>query len=66
MHDAKYTFTLVGISGHGRDNDAALFEKSQFGLAFAQNKGPLPNPTARGQFTLSCVVVGNDIFPLKS
>ena len=63
--DAKYTFTMVDIGGYGRDNDAAIFEESQFGRGFAQSKVPIPNPTTRRQFTLPYVIVGDDIFPLK-
>jgi hypothetical protein len=65
MCDTKYTFTMVDIGGYGRDNDAAIFEESQFGHAFTQRTMPIPNPTTRGTFTLPYVVVGDNISPLK-
>lgn len=65
MCDAKYTFTMVDVGGYGRDNDAAIFEESQFGQAFTHGRMAIPSPTLRGTFTLPYVIVGDNIFPLK-
>jgi hypothetical protein len=66
MCSANYAFTMVDIGGYGKDNDAAIFGESQFGQAFAQGKMPIPNATTRGGFTMPYVIVGDNIFPLKS
>ena len=63
--DAKYCFTLVDIGGFVRENDAGLFSESNFRRALVENKLDLPKATDVKGHMLPCVIVADEIFPLK-
>ena len=66
--DAKYCFTLIDVGGFGRDNDAGILSESSFGQAFehGQEDLNLPQPNLFKNHMLPYVLVGDDIFPLRS
>ncbi len=65
--DAKYCFTLLDISGYGRENDAGLLSQSPFwqALESGRDKLNIPAPEPVVSFYLPYMFVGDGIFPLK-
>lgn len=66
--DAKYCFSLVDVGGYGRNNDSGIPLQSSFGQAFDNDRESLniPKPCVVNNHTLPYVLVGDEIFPLKS
>ena len=65
MCDANYCFSLVDIGNFGRDNDAAIFNQSNMGMAFHEGEMNLPTAEVIDGFCLPFVIVSDEIFPLK-
>uniref|UniRef100_A0A3B3SD89 DDE Tnp4 domain-containing protein n=1 Tax=Paramormyrops kingsleyae TaxID=1676925 RepID=A0A3B3SD89_9TELE len=65
--DARYRFSVVDIGAYGRDSDAGVFSRSQFGSKLIQGKLPLPPPSKLPGSEVLCpqVFVGDEAFPLK-
>ena len=66
--DAKYCFTFIDIGGFGCTIDASILSNSLFGQTFENQPTELqiPSPSPHGDKTLPYVVVGDEIFALKS
>ena len=64
--DAKYCFTMLDIGAFGRDNDAGVLTESQFENYFENNVCHFPEPKKVGDFVIPYLIVGDDIFPLKT
>lgn len=64
--DAKYCFTMVDIGSYGRDNDASIFSESAMRHGFENRIFKLPENREIGPFSIPPVLVGDDIFPLKT
>ena len=68
--DAKYCFTFVTIGDYGRDNDAAIFGKSDVCRSFQNGELSVPAPLSvnidQHSITLPYTLVGDEIFPLKT
>jgi hypothetical protein len=64
--DAKYRFIYVDIGSYGRDNDAAVFGRSELYKQLDQDRLNAPQPSVVGGHTLPYVLVGDEIFPLKT
>ena len=63
--DAKYCFSFVDIGAYGGTNDASILSSSALGKSFENNTLSIPEPCLHGDQTLSFVLLGDDIFPLK-
>ena len=66
MCDANYCFTMVDVGSYGKDNDAQIFNNSQMGQAFILNEMNLPAPSTHAGHLLPYVIVGDEIFGLKT
>lgn len=64
--DAKYRFIWCDIGSYGRDNDAAVFNRSDICKALSQGTLGLPLPTTVLGRSLPYYLVGDEIFPLKT
>lgn len=64
--DAKYKFIAVDVGGRGRENDAGVFQDSEFGQLFYSNQLQLPAPVYNDDLKshLPFVFVGDDAFDL--
>ena len=65
---AKYCFTLLDIGGVGFTNNTIILSKSAIGRFFEKSSPSLsfPSHSLHDSKTLPYVIVGDDIFPLKS
>ena len=66
--DANYCFTMIDLGGFGRGNDASILNESEFGQAFEkyQSKLNIPSPELVENLMLPYVLLGDDIFGLKT
>ena len=66
--DANYCFTMIDVGGFGRDNDASILNESEFGQAFEKYQSELniPSPELVENLMLPYVLLGDDIFGLKT
>lgn len=65
MCDADYKFTFVDIGAYGRDNDAAVFGRSDLYDGMDKNTVNRPPPTVINGKSYPHVILGDEIFPLK-
>lgn len=63
--DAKYRFLWCDIGSYGRDNDAAVFGRSEIFDKFDNDQLGLPQPSNIHGHNLPYCIVGDEIFPLK-
>ena len=64
--DAKYRFLWVDIGSYGRDNDAAVFGRSDISCAFEKGQAGLPAASAvTDTVMLPYYLVDDEIFPLR-
>lgn len=66
MCDAHYRFLYVDIGGFGRDNDASIFSSTDLYQHLDNNSLNVPPPENFNGFELPYVVVGDEIFALKT
>lgn len=66
MCDAHYKFTYVDIGSYGRDNDSAVFSRTSLCNALENDTIHVPAKELLGDEQLPFVVLGDEIFPLKS
>ena len=64
--DAHYRFLFVDIGSYGRDNDAAVFSRTQLFNMLENGTAQLPPPLNIHEHSLHYSLVGDDIFPLKT
>ncbi|XP_033112750.1 protein ALP1-like [Anneissia japonica] len=64
--DAKYSFIWVSVGSYGRDNDASIFGQSSFFKQADMGVLKVPMPSDVNGYTLPYVLLGDDIFPLKT
>ncbi|XP_071957894.1 uncharacterized protein [Antedon mediterranea] len=64
--DASYSFVWTSIGSYGRDNDSAIFGASSFFKRADFGTLKLPPPSVVGGQQLPYVLLGDDIFPLKT
>ena len=64
--DSKYRFTYVNIGSYGRDNDASIFARTELNTSFDSGAAPIPPPSLVDGFLLPYILVGDEIFPLKT
>ena len=57
---------MLDIGAFGRDNDAGVLTESQFENCFENNVCHFPEPKKVGDFVIPYLIVGDDIFPLKT
>ena len=64
---AKDCFTLLDIGGVGPTNDASILSESDIGRLFEKSPSSfsVPSHSSHDRKTLTYVIVGDDIFPLK-
>ena len=65
MCDSKYCFTLVDVGNYGKDNDAQIFNNSDIGRAFLNNKMHIPPAESIHGHLLPHVIIADEIFALK-
>lgn len=63
--DAKYRFLWVDIGSYGRDNDAAVFGRSDIAKLLETGDAGLPAADEEGGLNLPYYLVGDEIFPLR-
>ena len=66
MCDAHYRFLYVDIGGYGRDNDASIFSSTPLYQHLENNTLNVPLPQNIAGFELPYVIVGDEIFALKT
>lgn len=64
--DSKYRFIYVDVGQYGKENDASIFSTSPVYEAFDKNTVNYPAPDAVGDDILPYVLVGDEIFALKT
>lgn len=65
MCDANYRFTYLDIGSYGRDNDAAIFNRSSLFEAMSSASINVPENGMVGEHCLPYVILCDEIFPLK-
>lgn len=65
--DAKYRFTFVDVGAYGRDSDAGVFGRTNFGAQLIQGRLPLPPqaPLPGLDIWTPSVFVADEAFPQK-
>ena len=66
MCDAHYRFTYVNIGRYGRDNDASIFGNTDLFRRLENGTLNVPLPSDIDGFQLPYVVLGDEIFALKT
>jgi len=64
--DAKYCLTMRDVESYGKGNDAQIFNTSEMRQAFFLNEMNLPAPSTHDGHLLPYVIVGDEIFGLKT
>lgn len=66
--DADYNYIFLDIGAYGHQNDAAIFETTEFGKRLEHRRMHLPTSITLPHTDLSIppFLVGDDIFPLKT
>lgn len=64
--DANYCFSFVSVGSYGRDNDASIFNQTEFGRKFKNGEYDLPQASHVGQHHVPYVLLADDIFPLSN
>ena len=64
--DAKYHFTFINIGNYGIENDAQIFNNSDFGKAIVGDEMSIPYLKVVNGHELLFVMVSGEIFALKT
>lgn len=64
--DAKYRFIFVDVGSYGRDNDAAVFNRTNLYQLLESGDAKIPPQSPVNGFDLPYVLIGDEIFPLKN